>query len=110
MAMLKLYRLSLAFYNRKREDVDCSDYCSAVGFGFGVVADSPVTISDTLKPVNRNYPKVCCNCRRRHITTVEEEVKVDNGRKVRHKDCLEMLDWVRDSEDTVKEEKVNASY
>lgn len=63
--------------------------------------------------VNTNYPKVCRNCRRPHIRRVEDEVKVEGGKTVRHKDCVEMLDWVRGSEDTVRvkrEERENAVY
>jgi hypothetical protein len=60
--------------------------------------------------ININYPKVCFNCRRPHIRRIEDEVKVNDGKAVRHRDCPVILDWVRDSEDTVREEKVNASY
>jgi hypothetical protein len=59
---------------------------------------------------NINFPKVCYNCRRPHIRVVEDEVKMNGGKTVRHKDCVEMEEWVREAMEELGKEKVNAGY
>ena len=38
----------------------------------------------------QNFPKVCFGCSRPHINQTEDEVEVDGGVKVYHKDCYKI--------------------